>query len=173
MKNDFISVHYTTILRELAYARYSVKQLKRIAAEHSEDKRVAYIYCVAEYTQEQLGFLNETSKDEKTPGHCRGRAKRGRRAERRQVFIHGCQLMGTGLLTVDGIVTSTVIEGSMTTESFCKFLEENVVCKLAVHVFPYLTFHGHIIVTTLLSISRETKCAGDGQCEDPPWSRHL
>jgi hypothetical protein len=135
-ENHFISVHYTTILRELAHAGYSVKRLKRIAAERSEDKRAAYIYHVAEYTQEQLGFLDETSKDEKTPGRRRGRAKRGRRAERRQVFIRGRRLTGTGLLTVDGIVTSTVVEGSMTTESFCEFLEENVVCKLVFMLFP-------------------------------------
>jgi transposase len=41
-ENRFISVHYTTILRELAHARYSVKWLKRIAAERSEDKRAAF-----------------------------------------------------------------------------------------------------------------------------------
>ncbi|KAF8799508.1 hypothetical protein BYT27DRAFT_7030608, partial [Phlegmacium glaucopus] len=46
----------------------------------------------------------------------------------RQVFIRGHRLSGTGLLrlTVDGMVTSTVVEGSMTTNSFCEFLEENV-----------------------------------------------
>lgn len=82
---------------------------------------------MAEYTQDQLGFLDETSKDEKTPGRRRGRAKKGRRAKRRQVFVHGHRLSGTGLLTIDGMVTSTVVEGSMTTESFCEFLEENVV----------------------------------------------
>jgi len=60
---------------------------------------------MAEYTQDQLGFLDETSKDEKTPGWHRGRAKKGRRAKRRQVFVHGHQLLGTGLLTIDGMVT--------------------------------------------------------------------
>ena len=126
-ENRFISVHFSTILRELARAGYSIKKLKRIAAEHNEDKRAEFVYRMAEYTQDQLGFLDETSKDEKTPGRCRGRAKKGRRARRRQVFVRGHQLSGTGLLTIDGMVTSTVVEGSMMTESFCEFLEENVV----------------------------------------------
>lgn len=134
-ENRFISIHFTTILRELARAGYSVKRLKRIATERSEEKRAAFVYHIAEYTREQLGFIDETSKDERTPGRHRGRAKRGRRAMRRQFFVCGHRLSGTGLLTVDGMVTSTVVEGSMTTESFCEFLEENVVRKSAVAVF--------------------------------------
>ena len=126
-ENRFISVHFSTILRELARAGYSIKKLKRIAAERNEDKRAEFVYHIAEYNQEQLGFIDETSKDEKTPGRRRGRAKKGRRAKRRQVFVRGHRLSATGLLTIDGMVTSTVVEGSMTTESFCEFLEENVV----------------------------------------------
>ena len=126
-ENRFISVHFSTNLRELARAGYSIKKLKRIAAERNEDKRAEFVYRIAEYTQEQLGFIDETSKDEKTPGRRRGRAKKGRRAKRRQVFVRGHRLSGTGLLTIDGMVTSTVVQGSMTTESFCEFLEENVV----------------------------------------------
>jgi transposase len=138
-ENRFISIHFSTILRELSRAGYSVKKLKRIAAERNEDKRAEFVYRMAEYTQEQLGFLDETSKDEKTPGRHRGRAKKGRRAKRRQVFFRGHRLSGTGLLTIDGMVTSTVVEGSMVTDSFCEFLEENVVCITA-PISPILAF---------------------------------
>lgn len=132
LENRFISIHFSTILRELARAGYSIKKLKRIAAERDEDKRADFVYRIAEYTQEQLGFINETSKDEKTPGRRKGRAKKGRRAKRRQVFVRGHRLSGTGLLTIDGMVTSTVVQGTMTTESFCEFLEENVVCIMPI-----------------------------------------
>jgi transposase len=37
-ENRFISIHFTTILRELARAGYSVKRLKQIATERSEEK---------------------------------------------------------------------------------------------------------------------------------------
>jgi transposase len=132
-ENRFISVHFSTILRELARAGYSIKKLKRIAAERNEDKRADFVYRIAEYTQEQLGFIDETSKDEKTPGRRKGRAKKGRRAKRRQVFVRGHRLSGTGLLTIDGMVTSTVVQGSMTTVSFCEFLEEYVVRTVCDH----------------------------------------
>lgn len=144
-ENRFVSVHFSTILRELARAGYSIKKLKRIAAERNEDKRAGFVYCMAVYTWEQLGFLDETSKDERTPGRHRGRAKKGRRAKRRQVFVRGHRLSGTGLLTIDGMVTSTVVQGSMTTESLCEFLEENVVRILKSHLFDlmehYSSFH--------------------------------
>jgi len=72
--------------------------------------------------------IDKTSKDKKTPGQHRGQTKKGWRAQRWQVFVHGHCLSGTGLLTIDGMVMSMVVEGSMITESFCEFLEENVVC---------------------------------------------
>ena len=137
-ENRFISVHFSTILRELARAGYSIKKLKKIATERNEDKWAEFVYRMAEYTREQLGFLDETSKDEKTPGRRRGRAKKGRRAKRRQVSVCGHRLSGTGLLTIDGMVTSTVVEGLMTTESFCEFLEENVVCTTPISHSIYL-----------------------------------
>jgi transposase len=37
-ENRFVSIHFTTVLRELARAGYSVKKLKRIATECSEEK---------------------------------------------------------------------------------------------------------------------------------------
>jgi transposase len=126
-ENRFVSVHFATIHRELERAGYSVKKLKRIAAERSEEKRSAFVYRMGQYTPDQMGFPDETSKDEKTPGRRRGRAKKGKRAKRRQVFVRGHRLSGTGLLTIDGMVASTVVEGSMTTDSLREFLEEDVV----------------------------------------------
>lgn len=98
-----------------------------MASERSEEKHAAFVYRMAKYTVEQLGFIDETSKDDQFPGQCRGCVKKGHCAKRKQVFVRGHQLTGTGLLTVDGMVTSTVVEGSMTGESFIEFLHENVV----------------------------------------------
>jgi hypothetical protein len=56
-------------------------------------------------------------------------------------FIRGHRLSGTGLLTVDGMVTSTMVEGSMTMESFCEFLKENVVRKSAIACVQDLTWN--------------------------------
>jgi len=41
----------------------------------------------------------------------------------KQVFVQGQWLSAEGLLTVEGIVASTVIEGSMKWDGFLQFLE--------------------------------------------------
>jgi transposase len=125
-ENRSISVHFTTIHRELARYGYTTKKLRRIAAERGEEKRADFVYRMGAYNTERLGFIDETSKGEKTPGRRRGRAKKGRRAQRRQVFVRGHRLSGTGLLTIGSMIASTVVEGSMTTGSFCEFLQEDV-----------------------------------------------
>jgi transposase len=65
--NHFISVHYTTIHRELKREGVSQKKLKWVALERDEERRAAFVERMAQYTPEQLGFLDEVSKDERTP----------------------------------------------------------------------------------------------------------
>ena len=125
--NRFILVHYTTIHRELERAGMSVKKLKRIAQERNEVRRADFIERVTQYTPEQLGFLDEVSKDERTPSRRSGRSKKGRRAEKKQPFVRGCRTSTEALLTLDGIVAGTVVEGSMTKVMFLDYLEHNVV----------------------------------------------
>ncbi|KAG1741264.1 hypothetical protein EDB19DRAFT_1615180, partial [Suillus lakei] len=70
--NRFISVHFTTIYRELAHAGMSLKKLKKIAKERNESRRADFIRRMAQYEPEELGFLDETSKDERTLGRRSG-----------------------------------------------------------------------------------------------------
>ena len=128
-ENRFISVHYTTIFRELQRAGVSYKKLKRIAKERDEDVRADYVREMAQYTTEQLGFMDEVSKDERTKQRSRGRSRKGRRAQMKGVFVRGKRLSAEGLLTVDGMIASTIVYGSMTRELFLNFLEHEVVCR--------------------------------------------
>jgi hypothetical protein len=41
---------------------------------------------ISQYPPDYLGFLDETSKNEKTPGRRLGRAKKGKRAVKRLLF---------------------------------------------------------------------------------------
>jgi transposase len=126
--NRFISVHYVTVHRTLVRTGVSLKKLKKIASERDEDRRNAFINHMAMYEPHELGFLDETSKNEKTAARTRGRARKGRRAVMKQRFVRGRRLTATGLLTIDGIVVSKVIEGSMTKDLYLHFLEYEVVC---------------------------------------------
>ena len=82
---------------------------------------------MAQYEPEELGFLDETSKDERTTGWKNGRLKKGTRATKKQVFVRGHRLSALGLLTIDGMMAVSVVEGSFTMASFRLFLEEDVV----------------------------------------------
>ena len=90
--NHFISVHYTMVHNALVQAGISLKKLKKIASERNEDTRNEFIGHMAMYDLEELGFLDETSKNEKTVARSRRHAQKGQRAVMQQHFIHGHHL---------------------------------------------------------------------------------
>ena len=125
--NRFISVHYMTIFYELERLNVSRKKLKRIALERDEDRRADFVARMAHYSLEELGFIDEMSKDGRSIGRRYGRAWKNKRAQKKQVFVRGRRTSTDALLTLDGIIAGTVVEGSMTKELFLEFLEFIVV----------------------------------------------
>jgi len=126
-KNWFISVHYTTIYRELERLNISRKKLQRIAEEQDEERRADFVARMAQYSPEEIGFIDETSKDCCSIGRRSGRSQKNKRAQKKQPFVRGRRVSATGLLSLKGITARTVVEGSMTRELFLEFLEFNVV----------------------------------------------
>jgi hypothetical protein len=51
--------------------------------------RAAFIERMAQYSPEELGFLDEVSKDERSIGRHYGRARKGERAKKKQPFVRG------------------------------------------------------------------------------------
>jgi hypothetical protein len=136
--NCFISVHYATIYHELERRGVNLKKLKRVAKERSEELRADFIRRMAQYGPEEIGFINETSKDEKTICRRYGQSRKGTRATKQQVFIQGRQTTITGLLSMDGLVAGTVVEGSMTKAMFMEFLEFIVVRTVKFHFLMWI-----------------------------------
>ena len=130
--NRFISVHFSTILRTLERAGVSRKKLRKIAIERDEFRRAEYVHRMSQYPPEYLGFLDETSKDERTLTRGYGRSRRGRRAAKKAVFKRGRRTSTEALLSLNGIVACKAVEGSMTKELFLEWLEFNVVCDLII-----------------------------------------
>jgi len=128
--NGFISANYVTVHRELERAGVSRKKLKRVALERNEEARNTFIDHISQYRAEELAFIDETSKNEKTAACLYGRSKRGRRAQMRQRFVCGTRLTATAVLTIDGIAASTVVQGSMTKQLYLEFLEKQVVSHI-------------------------------------------
>lgn len=135
--NRFISVHYTTIHRELERAGVSTKDLTVIAMERSEPSRLDFAREISQYPADYLGFLDETLKNDKTPARRRGRAKKGKRAIKRQKFVRGRRATATGLLTSRGIEDCTIVEGSVHHDQYLQFLEHQVVSSSTLASFSY------------------------------------
>ena len=125
--NRFISVHYTTIHDELTRAGVSQKRLQSIALERNEALRADFISRMAQFYPEELGFIDEVSKDERTVGRRYGRSKRGTRARKSQPFVRGRRTSTVGVLSVNGFVAGTSVEGSLTKASFLHWMEFTVV----------------------------------------------
>ena len=88
---------------------------------------------MAQYAPEELGFLDKTSKDDHTQSRCCGRWRKGKHAEKKQPFIQGWHTSTEALLTLDGIVAGTVVEGSTTKTVFRQYLESNVMSLFQIH----------------------------------------
>lgn len=126
--NRLISASFSTVLRELCRAGISYKKIKKIASERNETLRSDFIRRMAQYQPEQLGFLDEMSKDERTTFRSHGWSAKGTRAVQKGVFVRGRRFSAEGLLTIDGMISNTVVEGSMTKARFLEYLEHSVVC---------------------------------------------
>ena len=79
-----------------------------------------------------LMFTDETAKDVRTCFQKTGWVKVGKRCAQRKCFVRGRRYSILPVLTLDGLITWDIIEGSVTTERFVEFLRENVVCA---HLF--------------------------------------
>ena len=62
------------------------------------------------------------------------------------VFVRGRHFSAEGLLSIDGMVASTVVEGSMTRTLFVEYLEFIVVC------------HSLLLLALLQYIMHRTRC---------------
>jgi hypothetical protein len=136
--NRFISANFNTIHRELLHARVSRKRLQRIAIERNGAKRAEFIARMAQYSPEELGFIDEVSKDERTVGRRYGRSKKGCRAKKQQPFVRGRRTSTVGVLSLDGFVSGTSVEGSLTKATFLQWLEFSVLIMVSLLPFCVL-----------------------------------
>ena len=161
--NRFISVHFTMIYHKLKHSGVSCKKLRWIVKECDENLCADSVRTMGQYSPEEIGFLDEFSKDEHTLHQCHSRSKKEKCAVMWGAFVCGHWVSGEGLLNLHGIVASTVVEGSMTCKKFLHFLEHSVVSAIqcCCSIPSYLTSH--------ITISQKVECFGDGQCTHSPW----
>ena len=75
------------------------------------ERRADFIGRMAQYSPEELGFLDKMSCNARSIGRCYGRSQKNTQAKRKQLFVHGHHTSTTSLLTIEGIAATTVVEG--------------------------------------------------------------
>lgn len=125
------SVSIPTLSRTLRRMQYTKKRVSARAIERNEVDRAVYMNTIAEIAPdpEMLMFTDESAKDERTSVRGMGWSAIGNRCVSRRVFVRGKRFSILPLLTLDGIITYDVIEGSVTADSFITFIRDMVVCN--------------------------------------------
>jgi len=99
-----------------------------MAAERCEHARGEFCERIGRlYTPEQLVFIDESSKDERTLVRRYGWAPYNRRAKRKAVFIRGKRYTILPALSIHGIFAVDILEGSCTADDFYNFIVTKVV----------------------------------------------
>ena len=118
-----------TLMRTLCRMQLTNKDVSGRALERNVEQRAIFMNYMAEIVQDlnMLMFGDEAAKDERTCVRKRGWSLRGSRCIQRKCFVRGRRYSILPILTLDGIITYDIIEGSVTSERFVQFLRELVV----------------------------------------------
>ena len=104
-------------------------QLHKAANERNELFRNTFIAKVGrEYRPDQLIFMDEASKDERSLSRGYGYSFKNTFAMKKNVFIRGARYTILPALSLQGFIGVDIMEGSCTKERFREFVISNVVC---------------------------------------------
>lgn len=97
--------------------------------ERSELLRAAYWNRFASLVPgpNMLMFTDETSKDERSHDRLYGYTPVGVRCVQRATWVRGKRISILPVLTLDGIIAYDLVDGSVTSERFVRFVREQVV----------------------------------------------
>lgn len=125
-----IKPHITTIWRTIRRLNFSHKKTSPRAIERDSMRRAIYMNTILEIAPdpEMLMFTDESAKDERTSSRRYGWSLCGVRCATKNYFVRGRRYSILPVLSLDGIIAHDIIEGSVTSEIFLRFLRDMVVC---------------------------------------------
>ena len=80
--------------------------------------RSEFILKISEFSSEQLIFIDETAKDERSLSRAYGYSVVNTRAKKSVVFVRGNRYTILPALTLDGFIAAEIIEGSCNKKKF-------------------------------------------------------
>jgi transposase len=125
-----VRVSIPTLVRTLRRIQFSSKAVSIKALERNDLLRAVYMNRIGLEVpnMDMVMFADESAKDDRTDGRKTGWSMIGSRCVQRRCFIRGRRFSILPILTLDGIITYDIIEGSVTADRFLQFLNEMVVC---------------------------------------------
>jgi transposase len=112
----------STICRVLQREGITRKRLSKIARERKLSLRSLYQTNLVGIRREQMVFVDETRKDDRTTYRRYGYSARGTPAHGRVAFIRGKSYSILPAITVDGFIATSIVEGSFTMRTFEQFI---------------------------------------------------
>lgn len=80
------------------------------------------------FSRDQLVFVDESAKDERTSCRRFGYALSGMRAEKKCIYVRGKRYTIEAALGIGGIIAHKIQEGAMSSNDFYDFITQNLVC---------------------------------------------
>jgi transposase len=118
----------TALFENIRDAGISYKLLRKAAAERDDAERARWIHNVnTHFVAQQMVFVDETSKDDRTIYRHYGRAPAGQRATLNANFTRGERYSIVAGLSLQGYEAVKVVQGSVDGTEFLDFIIESLV----------------------------------------------
>jgi hypothetical protein len=114
--------------------------LQKAASERNELLRSAFIASIGRYRTDQLVFIDESSKDERTLTRLYGYSEVNSRALKKVVFIRDKRYTLLPALTEQGIIAIDIIEGSCSKQRFKEFVISQVV-SIILYIYYQIIYY--------------------------------
>jgi len=103
-------------------------KLQKAALERNELVHAHYLATIGDhYTRNQLIFLDESAKDERSLSRLYGYSPRNTPAQKKVVFVRGKRYTILPAITMEGFVAVDIFEGSCDKKKFVDFVLGQVV----------------------------------------------
>lgn len=122
-----VEVSLATLSRTLARLAVTHKHIAKEASERNDLLRATWQVVMGQYEPRQIVCIDEAGVDDRTNVRRSGWAPLGQACVRRTSFLRGQKYSILPALSLDGILTLDIFEGSVNRERFIGFLRNNLV----------------------------------------------
>jgi transposase len=123
-----VDISLATISCTLSRISFTKKSISKEALERNEHLRAVWQGVMGKFEPHQLVFIDESGVDDQTNVRRNGWAMMGQACVRRTSFLRGTKYSVLPALSINGILTLDIFEGSVNRERFIGFLDRNLVC---------------------------------------------